>query len=129
MPRGGNVQSGKKECFKMFKCAEARYETNAVVIKLLGDFCYDTVGPVYPFVNDILKKCPDSLIFDLAKVEFIDSKGAGFFIDVKKCGRNDRGVLLAAVPYNILVVLNRLMIAGRFKICKTVAEALEKIPR
>ena len=110
----------------MNQCATVRYETNAIVIKLSGDFCYDTVGPVYTCVNDILKQNKNGLIFDLSGVEFIDSKGAGFLVDVKNCVNGKRPIMLAAVPPNILAVLTRLMIANRFKIFKKVADALRK---
>ncbi|MFA6450647.1 MAG: STAS domain-containing protein [bacterium] len=117
----------RKECAAMDNGATVKHETYANVIKVSGDFCFETVQMVRPVVEELFKLDRKGIIFDLSEVEFIDSKGAGFLLDVKRCLRNGRRVMLAAIPPQILAVLSRLMIAEQFKMCKTVEEALIKI--
>jgi len=87
------------------------------------------VSPLYSSVNEILKQNKTGLVFDLSGVEFIDSKGAAFLLDVKKCVYGKRPVVLASVPAYILAVLSRMTIADRFRIFRSVDDALSDMPQ
>ena len=111
----------------MVNVAEVRTEANANIIKVPSELAHNTVGQIQFIVNQIVNQNEKGLILDFTDVDFVDSKGAGFLLGLKKIITGKRQVVLATVSPKILGVLNRMMIAEQFKVCKTVEDALKKM--
>ncbi len=104
-----------------------RHEEKANVIRITGDLSNETVGQLQSLVNRLMNENEKAFIFDLSLLDFIDSKGAGTFLQLKRQTTGKRTIALAAVNSNIKNVLTRLMIADQFRFYSSVDEAISRV--
>ncbi len=111
----------------MYFNLEERQEGNATVIKLSGELCNDTVGRAQALVADVANKTSRGIVFDLTCLDFVDSKGAGFLLQMKKIYNGNRAIVLAGLQGSIKSVLTRLMITEQIKTYNTVEDAVKRM--
>lgn len=94
------------------------------VLKLEGDLAWDTVT----LMKDVKKALADRegvpLAVDLSGLEFIDSKGISFLLQLRFLVEG-KPVSLVSIPENIRKVLERTFVLNRFFVYKSVTEIEE----
>ena len=111
----------------MFFDTEVNSEGNVIVVKISGELCSETVGRAQAIVAEAADRSSNGIVFDMSGLDFLDSKGAGFLLQMKKNYTGKRAVALAGVQGTIKAILTRLMITEQFKVYHTVEDAVNKM--
>jgi len=98
---------------------------NCVVVHLSGEMTIQSADELEEEISVLLSQGASHFVLDLDKLEFLDSRGAA---KLNKLSQQYNGDLVfAAIPVNIREVLERLMLAERFTIYKTVEKATGQV--
>ncbi len=101
-------------------------EHAANVIRIVGELAQETIQQFIDVIENITSENKDPIIIDMSHIDFLDSKGAGYLLQMKQ-KLNGREVALAEVPESIHRVLMRLMVIDQFRTFKTLEDALKRI--
>jgi anti-anti-sigma factor len=95
----------------------------ATLMSIVGDLSFETVGALKTQIERITADNRRPVVMDLSDVDFIDSKGAGFLLQMKQ-KLNDRKLALASVPSRVRNTLDRLHIVEQFRVFVSTDDAL-----
>lgn len=102
------------------------YEMDGVdVIKINGMLTWDTVECVRRALEVTAQSGNRELALDLSGMDFIDSKGVGFLVQIRSCYGGGE-IALAAIQDGVKNVLERTFVLEKFTIYKSVSEIAAK---
>ncbi|HOX29170.1 MAG TPA: STAS domain-containing protein [bacterium] len=103
-----------------------KHDAKCNVIRLKGDLAHDTVGSVQASMQALTIGNMEPLVFDFSDLDFIDSKGAGFLLQLKQKAKG-RKIVLVGLSSPIFNVLERLQVTEQYKVFRTLDEAMMKL--
>jgi len=105
---------------------ETRTAAHHPVIALAGDLDLGSAPGLRSTLLDLLQRNPQRVIFDLARLNYMDSSGIGTMVDFKRrLERNGGRIILTGLPDRIRSLLEITQLHKFFTICGTVEEAVE----
>ncbi len=102
-----------------------RDEENIIIIRLAGELIEGEILPLKKEFEKLLAENLTKFIIDFSALNFIDSSGIGFLINLKKIISAKDGTLkFTMVNQNIKSILNTLKLTPFFDMYKSIDEAI-----
>ncbi len=97
------------------------------VVSLKGELAFDTVGALKNYLDGLpeLNRLP--VVLDMSEVEFVDSKGAGFIVQLNE-RLSREGLFISELQPQIKEIFRRLFLLERLKVFKKTEEAVNEAP-